>query len=597
MTTMVFDIEADDFLESVTKVHCISISVDGEAPTCYAGDNVARAMKVLEYGDRLVGHNILGYDLPVLHKLYGWRNKSKEVMDTLVLSRMAWPDIINKDSKDAFIPKKYWGRYSLRAFGHRLKMNKGSMDSFDTYTDEMQEYCNTYVRITAELWTKIQKRGLSAEAAHLELKFSKLAHKMQWRGIYFNEVGAAELYVKMDDERNALLQECTSLVPPVVTEMKTPQYWVCQKTFTQYSRKADAPPAAKKSLVKGPMKTKTTYFNPLSRQQVGDFLISRGWEPEDTTPTGKPKVDEKTLLSITDIPEAQVLAKIYRLQKMIGMLAEGNEAWLKLSVNNRLHPKLNTIGAVSGRTSCVRPNLQQVPSARLPYGAECRSLFGADYGYDLVSCDAKSLEVRCFAHYMAKYDSGEFADAVLLGDIHQVNADMMHCDRQTAKNTFFALIYGAGAPKISTMLGIDATMAQEMIDQLFRKRPAMRHLIDGIKRTAQKRGHLVGLDGRRLHPRSVHSSVNLLIQAAGSCVSKRAALNLNAKINVDSWNERRVAIVGFIHDELLIECKEGYGDYVLERAIHSFKDTTGQFNLRCAMDGEGSIGKTWHEVH
>ena len=131
MTTMVFDIEADGFLDDVTKVHCISISIDGDTPTCYIGKDIIKALGVLEYADRLVGHNILGYDLPVLYKLYGWKTKCDDVMDTLVLSQMAWPDIINKDSADDFIPKKYWGRYSLRAFGYRLDMNKGDVDTFD----------------------------------------------------------------------------------------------------------------------------------------------------------------------------------------------------------------------------------------------------------------------------------------------------------------------------------------------------------------------------------------------------------------------------------------------------------------------------------
>ena len=294
------------------------------------------------------------------------------------------------------------------------------------------------------------------------------------------------------------------------------------------------------SLKRGPNKQKIIEFNPNSRQQVAKYLISQGWKPENTTATGQPRVDEGTLTSIDDIPAAKTLAKLYRCNKLLGMLHDGNEAWIKLSRplfgrEERLHPMLRTLGAVSGRTSCVRPNLQQVHSPRLPYGKECRQLFCAGPGYTLVGCDAKSLEVRCFAHYMAKYDSGEFAEEVVRGDVHAANAEMMRCDRQTAKNTFFALIYGASIKKIATMLGIDIVNADNLVTNLFKERPAMQHLINAVKTSAERRGYLQGLDGRKLHPRSPHSSVNLLIQAAGACVSKQAAINMRDAIVTYKW--------------------------------------------------------------
>ena len=112
-----------------------------------------------------------------------------------------------------------------------------------------------------------------------------------------------------------------------------------------------------------------------------------------------------------------------------------------------------------------------------------------------------------------------------------------------------------------------------------------------------RRGFLVGLDGRRLKPRSFHSSVNLLIQAAGAIVSKRAALNTWQRIQEHGDEYRGVHIVGFIHDEIIIEAPEDRAVQVLDQAITGFRETTQQYSLKCPMDGEGIVGNNWYEVH
>ena len=597
----VFDIEADNLADSVTKIHCISLSTDGGEPVCYTDIN--KAFAILDKSDVLIGHNIIGYDFVVLRKLYFWKPaKHQKIVDTLPLSRLVWPDIINKDSNLHEFPKNCWGKYSLRAFGYRMGMHKGDIEDYSEYSDEMAEYCKQDVRITYELYRLIKAVKVSGVAATLEIEFAQLAQDMYETGIAFDKEKAYELYDELEGVKQACLSKVSDLVPPKVRELKTPEYWEDTITGVKYATKSSAPSVALPDLRRGPNKQKITEFNPNSRQQVAKYLISQGWKPENTTATGLPRVDEGTLNSITDIPAAKELAQLYRCNKLLGMLHDGNEAWIKLSRQNygreeRVHPTLRTLGAVSGRTSCVRPNLQQVPSPRLPYGKECRQLFCAGPGFTLVGCDAKSLEVRCFAHYMAKYDSGEFSEEVVKGDVHASNAEMMKCDRQTAKNTFFALIYGASIKKIADMLEIDIVHADNLVTKLFRERPAMQHLINSVKTAAERRGYLQGLDGRKLHPRSPHSSVNLLIQAAGACVSKQAALNMRDSIIKNKWGCLGVKFVGFIHDEVLIESPVDKAPAVLDTACISFRQTTDQFNLRCPMDGEGSIGETWYDIH
>lgn len=597
----VFDIEADNLVDDVTKVHCMSFSIDGEEPVCYT--DIAKCLSILDKSDVLIGHNIIGYDFVVLRKLFHWEPAShQKVMDTLPLAQLVWPDIVNKDMDLVDFPKKYWGKYSLRSFGHRMGMHKGDVESFSLYTEAMGEYCKQDVRITYQLYEMLKILNASADAADLEMAFAQLAQDMHENGIAFNTRKAYDLLEILEGVKLKCLDQVSSLVPPSVREMKTPEYWEDTVTGVQYPTKASAPTAAFPDLKRGPNKKKVTPFNPNSRQQVAKYLMSQGWKPVNKTITGQPRVDEGTLTAIEGIPAAKVLADLYRCSKMLGMLADGKEAWIKVAKPNarnepRIHPTLKPLGAISGRTSCVRPNLQQVPSARLPYGKECRELFCAGPGYVLVGCDAKSLEVRCFAHYMAKYDSGDFARQVVKGDVHQENADMMNCERAVAKNTFFALIYGASPKKIAKMLDIDLVHAENLVSRLFRERPAMRHLINAVKTAAERKGYLQGLDGRKLIPRSPHSSVNLLVQAAGACVSKKAALNVGDAIVRNKWGCLGVKFVGFIHDEILLEAPQHKAASVLDTACTAFRDTTEHFNLRCPMDGEGAIGETWYDIH
>ena len=603
--TTVFDIETDGLLPDLTKIHCISISVDEELPICYSGSDIEEiAIPILNDADVLVGHNIIGFDIPALKKLTSFQgNHDQQVRDTYLLSQMLWPDIRSKDSEKRTIPKKHWGSYSLRSFGFRMGILKSEMEEFTEFNLEMAMYCDQDVVVTSALWRLCLKRGVSLKAVDLETGFAFMAQQMEDDGIAFDVGSALALSIDLDREREDLLTTLSNLIPPEIEEMRTPQYWVDPLTDVKYEKKSAAPPSVRKDLRRGPNKIKEHPFNPMSRQQVADFLISKGWEPEDYTPTGIPKVDETILLSIKDIPQAEQIARLYRLQKLLGMLSDGKESWLNLVRDGRLHPRIKSLGTVSGRTSCVKPNLQQVPSARLPYGAECRKLFKAPPGHKLIGVDAKSLEVRCFAHYMAAFDNGEFADEVMSGDMHAANAELMKCDRQVAKNTFFALLYGASPTKIASMLDCTVRDARKLLDELFQGRPAMRRLMDLVKSRAESRGHLIGLDGRKLFPRSVHSSVNLLIQAAGACVSKQASLNIWRDLRPSSLGLPRPSgkgvgrIVGFIHDELILEVPQEYAEMVLKNAIECFHETTYQIHLKCDMEGDGLIGDTWYDIH
>ena len=126
--TYVFDIETDGLLDDVTKIHCLAMqdldTGDRKVFSPHDG-NISDGLVALRTADTIIGHNIIGYDLPVIRKLYpGWKTEAK-VIDTLIMSRLYMPDMLDYDYAQSRagaygLPQKLFGRHSLEAWGYRL---------------------------------------------------------------------------------------------------------------------------------------------------------------------------------------------------------------------------------------------------------------------------------------------------------------------------------------------------------------------------------------------------------------------------------------------------------------------------------------------
>ena len=164
---LLFDLETDGFLDDCTKIHCLSI-FDTEANQLLSYNDTGRAEPIvrgvqrLEDADLIVGHNIIGFDIPVLRKFYPWFPDVCSVLDTLVLSRIFHPNLIEIDKKHEWknMPLKLYGRHSLEAYGYRLGEFKGdycATTDWKEWSQEMQDYCEQDVRVTHQLWKHFQK--------------------------------------------------------------------------------------------------------------------------------------------------------------------------------------------------------------------------------------------------------------------------------------------------------------------------------------------------------------------------------------------------------------------------------------------------------
>ena len=566
---LIFDIEADHLLEQVTKVWCI-VARDVETGQIYTfdPDEIEQGLDLLGKADCLVGHNIIDYDLRVLKKLYDFDYKG-EVIDTLVCTRTIWPNIVELDYQQGNFPQKLTGSHSLKAWGYRLgelKDDFGSnSESFGEYSDGMLDYCVQDTRVTEALYNKIEGQAFSPEALALEHRLHTLLVQQQEHGFPFNVDEARKLHVKLEARRSEIEQELQDTFEPTIVELKT--------------------------------KTKVIPFNPASRQQIADRLMKRGWKPEEFTNTGEPKVDERVLSQI-EMPEAKLLTEYLMLNKRIGQLATGNQAWLKLEKEGRLHGRVNHMGAVTSRCTANNPNLQQVPSVSAPFGKECRSLFHAPTGYSLLGADASGLELRCLGHYMAAYDAGEYAKEVVNGDIHSKNQESAGLPtRSNAKTFIYGFLYGAGDEKIGKIIGKGATEGRKIKSQFLKKTPALKKLREAASKAAKNRGWLKGLDGRIIPIRHSHAALNTLLQSAGAIICKTWYVQIEELLRLHGYTREDVTIVAFIHDEVQLLVREGLEEEIGKLTKDAMWDVEELFKFRCPLDSEFKHGSTWADTH
>lgn len=548
MNIAYFDIETNGLLPDVTKFH-VGIIVDNTGITKYT--DAAVMVDELDKYDLIVGHNCLCYDLPALMRLTGKYPSTAGVFDTCVVSRLLWPDRTKHPA----------GGSSLEAWGNHLGNPKKQHADFSEYSDSMVEYCIQDVSITKMIYDLLKPMADQVKTAvDIEHGVAKIAGLQQANGFGFDVAEAQKLNADINMSLIAVTEELQRMFPPKQIQLKT--------------------------------KVKEIPFNPGSRDMISSAFIKKyKWRPTEFTETGKPKIDESVLDGLP-YPEAALLSKYLMLDKRKSQL----QSWLDAERSGRIHGSVNTNGAVSGRMTHSDPNMAQVPRCGSPLGRECRSLFKPTRnGRVQVGADASGLELRMFAHYLAQFDGGAYANVVCDGDVHTHNQKMAGLSsRDQAKTFIYGLLYGAGDAKVGTIVGGTAADGNRLKSQFKKQVPAYAKLLNHLEYVTAKRGFLRGLDGRPLPIRSAHSALNLLLQSAGAVVMKKALVILDNRL---SKYTGKYAFMANVHDEWQIECDADIADEVGRIACDSIKEAGLEFKLACPLKGEYKIGNNWAETH
>jgi DNA polymerase I-like protein with 3'-5' exonuclease and polymerase domains len=507
--------------------------------------------KFIQQAKLIIAHNGISFDYPVLNRVWKTSIRLSQVRDTLVMSRLSNP------SRE--------GGHSLANLAKLVNRTKKEYEDFEGgLTDDMILYCQEDVIICGELYLYLlqELKGFSEQSIELEHKVQAIITKQEKHGFKLDTVKAQCLLGQWKRKLSDIEEELQTIFPPIITQRFS------EKTGKQ-------------------LKDDVEVFNPGSRQQIAKRLVEKGWKPTKHTEKGAVIVDESVLDGV-DIPEAKRIAEYLLIQKRVAQV----ESWLEfVSDERRVHGKVITNGAVTGRMTHHSPNMAQVPSSSSPWGHECRDCWTVDDGKVLVGADASSLELRMLAHYM-KDES--YAKEIVEGDVHTKNQLAAGLEtRAQAKTFIYALLYGAGPAKIGKIVGGSAKAGQELISNFLRNTPALKSLREKIERLSEQ-GTLPGLDGRKLQVRSAHAALNTLLQSAGAIVMKQGLVLLSKKIQEQKLNANFVANV---HDEWQIECSQEDADAVGKLAVSSIKEAGEVLGLRCPLDGEYKKGTTWAQTH
>jgi len=608
---LIFDLEGNGLLETITRLHCIVISELGKDHVYeYGPEQITEALAHLARADTLIGHNIQSYDLPVLRKLREWAPRPAcRIVDTLIAGRLILPHLAKIDSevaaraKDAAFGQIY-GKYALEAWGVRLGIAKigVEIDNFAEWSPEVQARCVSDVVVCKRLWQLLQPDGYPRAALELEHNVSAICDRITTDGVPFDTAAAEQLRKCWKTRRSELEAQLRNQFP--------------------------------------------TVKNLNSRVQIGALLEARGWQPEQRTEkTKRPVIDDAVLETLPAIyPEFDGLAEHYILGRRLGQLANGKQAWISnVHTDGRLHGGLIHIGTPHSRAKHLQPNMAQVPNHKkgAPFAAECRALFRHPNNWVFVTCDQSNLQDRGFAHYLAAHDGGAYAQtfaagidqhwqtAIALGLIPQETArnksDKVDTTiREGAKTFRYAFLFGAGGLRIGQIIAhtVRAVMAiapgstlcaqfwagnkhpseavlrqtgRRIFNRFITATPGLRKLRANLSAEHRRRGWVEGLDGRRIPTEADYKSLNRIVTASEAVICKRWLIDVYAELceRFHYGPDGDAHLVLWIHDELVVCCKPAIADLVGELLVRHARKAGEPYGFRVPLDADFKIGRDW----
>lgn len=576
MKQIILDIEANGL--KPTKIWVIVVKeIDSGRLVEFSGDAVSNFRDYLRDNDvvEIIGHNIIGYDIPVMEELLNIDFTSIKLTDTLVLSRLANP--------------QREGGHSLKEWGIRLGDYKGDYNDWSKLTPEMVDYCKQDVEVTSKVYRKV-----ASELTDFGDKSISLEHRVQTiiksqinNGWLIDQEKAYLLLAKLKEKKFELEEAVHETFIPLAKEGRrvVPKL----KNSGEFSTVGLKYFGDRWVDVWGEhCRVDFPEFNLGSRKQIAKHLQYFGWKPTKFTDKGSPIIDEGVLSKVEGIPEASMIAEYLMVQKRIAQITSWLEA---VGEDGRIHGYVNSNGAVTGRMTHSNPNVAQVPASYSPYGEECRDIWTVPEGYKLVGCDASGLELRMLAHYM---DDEEYTNEVLHGDIHTANQLAAGLQsRDQAKTFIYAFLYGAGDSKIGSIIQGSARDGKRVKSKFLDNTPSLGTLRERVIE-ASKRGYLKGLDGRHIRILSPHKALNALFQGAGAVVMKEALTLLDEYATIYNIDYK---FVGNIHDEIQAEVREDQAEKFGWLAVECIKAAGINLKLRCPLDGEYKVGNTWSQTH
>lgn len=610
MKLLTFDIETNGLLDECTQVFVL-IAQDINNDTIYTFTDhddkypsIADGLGYLNMADGLVGHNIIGFDLPALKKIYNWEPLDNvKIYDTWIISQVC--------------SYKRSHKQGLAGWGEKFGFPKIEFDDFSQYSDEMRKYCtrdvelNTrvYRHLLTEIRINAQRNPLFKEGLKIEHDIAKFNSFTRDRGWRFDVDGANSILDKLSSRMDEIENEIEPKLPEITRlidkEPKEPKYTKAglytattvrmlseflDREVRATEAKSSNPPIQPGDTFQRTEIVKATLGN---MDSVKDYLLSIGWQPDDYNVkrqgnqwiTTGPKLTTTSLEKLGDV--GLKIDEYYTLRNRRSVI----EGWLDLvDTNGRLHGNLWTIGTPTFRAR--HEVIANLPSTEVPYGREIRSLFIPEDSWKVVGADSSGNQFRSLCHYVKDQ---ALTEQVLSGDIHQFNADLIGTDRRTAKTWIYAFLFGAGNAKLGKILTgkANANAGQQSRNKYAERIPGLKRLQDNLRTAWGQRNTIPALDGRSVYVGQDYQCLNYLLQACEAVTCKAAV----------SWAMGRIKEEGlraeprlFYHDEQQWVAHEEDAQRVSEILAESFKEGPKVFGVDI-MDGESMIGNNLAETH
>jgi DNA polymerase-1 len=620
MSRLVYDLETDGLLDTVTRIWCIGTKdIDTGEERLFTPMEIEEGLQYLKSADLLVAHNGTRYDNEVVKKLHNIDLHEKTI-DTLIMSKIHWPFMTP-------IKGARTGAYSLKSFGIRFKFPKGDYDDWSQYTPEMGEYCLQDCRVTLKIWEKLLSNGYEwdAEWNRIEHDFARVQQKAVNKGVWFDEDLQRKTLLEIDTRMNEIQQSVEdvlgyayqdfdyTLLAEVTKSNPTPRTLEERLPIHAKNKLANAKlefPWYDKPFYYNKSKTKVRVKYPVkitldTKKLLIEKLQQLGWKPEfytdpsETHPNGQPQLVrdgevDPNLVNMGD--EYKEFSEYFMLKHRYSLI---NGFTKLLREDGRISSDGDTVGAVTGRVT--HRGIANFPAIRSGYGEQIRAMFGVHpcKGRQFMGSDLAGIEARLLAHYM---NDDDFTQEVLNGDIHSKNQQAAGLPtRDDAKTFFYAFMYGAGDAKIGSIINGSAKDGKRIKQEFLSNLPSLAQVIEEKQQEGED-GYITILGGRPVKLTKskgfdgevgydTRKALNSLLQGSGAIYFKKWA------IEVDKRLKEGDVITILYHDEVQIDVAEGNSEYTKQALQDALEATDKYFNVNCPNAIDTKTGINWKDTH
>ena len=622
-----FDLESDGLLDTVTRLWCGVVKDKGTGVvSAFGPDQTADLLAHLSSYDVLIGHNIVGYDLPLLKQLYGWAYKGK-VVDTLLMSRTQRPN--RRTPAGARSP------HSVEAWGIRLGTDKVVNEVWSEYTPLILERCIQDVEITAMIFAALMDEGHGegwGKAHQLNVKlFAHLAEqeKAGWHvdtALLDKHIRQLQRWIDM------IASAINPSLPDVMDILEAKKDGDYGHLTKPYLKSGQLSSGARNFIdnsfgilddlsIAGPFSRVVYRRLDIDKPiEIKNYLLSMGWQPEEWNynDEGKqttPKMSKTDAFRGVTGRVGQLIARRVQCKARMSIM----QGW-RASVRDDGRIPTPVVGlAATGRLR--HKGVVNVPSPDTGafYASQMRSVFTATPGWSMVGVYSKGNQARQLA---ARMGDEEFTEAAVTGssdkgtDIHTLNMIKAGTGtRAKAKTFLYAFLFGAGPANIAKQLGVPVSEAKALVARYLKSMPKLEALLTDLERQWGKRAHqrfnkkrgqmqmadgwVKGLDGRRIVIDSPHKVLNYLLQ------SDEAIQMSHAYVMVHEEMERRGYVQGadwnmliFYHDEVQMEGRTAaITEACADVACWAIAQSGVRLGITCPHEGDAKFGMNWKECH